>query len=201
MSLVSEPTTAAQSGGDPVIEALDAASAALVAGDPVGAAAALDRIAAPMPQPYLRRPLPIPLIAQVFKRDHFICRYCETWTIPTAVLRAISSVPVLQVRLPYHRSKRVDSTHPIYRSHGATCDHIEPVVLGGPDRDIDNLVTACWACNRTKADQRLEDTKITLAPIASVDWDGLTGRYRAIWDAAGRPDESFHRHWMKAFDV
>ena len=36
------------------------------------------------------------------------------------------------------------------------CDHIVPVMRGGQDR-LDNLTTACFACNRSKKDKLLQE--------------------------------------------
>jgi 5-methylcytosine-specific restriction endonuclease McrA len=36
------------------------------------------------------------------------------------------------------------------------CDHVVPLSKGGSDED-DNLVTACWRCNRSKAAKLLSD--------------------------------------------
>ncbi|MFZ4539843.1 HNH endonuclease, partial [Propionivibrio sp.] len=40
------------------------------------------------------------------------------------------------------------------------CDHVIPVSRGGVHTD-DNLVTACFACNRSKRDKLVEEWKVT----------------------------------------
>ena len=37
--------------------------------------------------------------------------------------------------------------------HLATVDHVIPRSKGGPDKDEDNLVVACFPCNQRKADK------------------------------------------------
>lgn len=46
-------------------------------------------------------------------------------------------------------------------------DHIDPVSLGGTD-DIDNLITACFDCNRGKAASPLTAVPATLAEKAAL---------------------------------
>lgn len=46
------------------------------------------------------------------------------------------------------------------------CDHIHPVAEGGTN-DIDNLVTACVACNQGKSDKLLSDVPLSLAERAA----------------------------------
>jgi len=189
-------------GSDLTVDALSAIGTALATGDLQAAIAAVETISVPAVTPVPRRPLSISLIATVFQRDHFGCRYCGKRTVPTSVLRAISSVPALQDKFPYHPAKRTDSTHPAYRSHGATCDHIVPIARGGNRDRLDNLATACWECNRSKADRMLDQIQLDLRPLPQEDaWDGLTGSYRAIWEAGGRQNKSFHEQWMRAFRV
>lgn len=60
-------------------------------------------------------------------------------------------------QFPYHPNWKAGSTHPAFVSRSATLDHIEPIGLGGDPMDPDNLVTACWGCNRRKGDLRLEE--------------------------------------------
>lgn len=46
-------------------------------------------------------------------------------------------------------------------------DHIEPVSKGG-DNDIDNLITACFDCNRGKSDERLTAIPQTVSEKAEM---------------------------------
>lgn len=43
----------------------------------------------------------------------------------------------------------------------------------------------------------------TLEPIPDTDWDGLTGHYRMLWEAAGSPITPGDRHgkWMRFLGV
>lgn len=46
-------------------------------------------------------------------------------------------------------------------------DHIHPVAAGGKN-DIDNLITACFACNRGKSDRALTDVPQSLQDKAAL---------------------------------
>lgn len=70
----------------------------------------------------MRKRLPPTLRITVFKRDNFTCIYCKTKCIFGSE-----------------------------KGNGATVDHLKPRANGGTD-DLENLVTACKACNRRKAD-------------------------------------------------
>lgn len=48
------------------------------------------------------------------------------------------------------------------------CDHIIPVAAGGSD-DLENLVTACWDCNRGKADRLLDEGTAPAVNQASLE--------------------------------
>jgi hypothetical protein len=61
------------------------------------------------------------------------------------------------------------------------CDHIDPVALGGGD-DIDNLVTACFACNRGKSANPLTAVPQSLADKAAetAEREAQLSGYQAV---------------------
>jgi hypothetical protein len=71
------------------------------------------------------RNLPIPLQWQVFKRDHFVCRYCEKRTVLPPVLRLLSYF--LGDDFRYHRHGLMTECHVAFWRDIASCDHIVPV--------------------------------------------------------------------------
>ena len=112
------------------------------------------------------------VIAKIYARDHYQCRYCGERVILTAVMRLISRLYPIQ--FPYHPNWKADSTHPAFVSRSATLDHVKPIVGGGDPIAPDNLVTACWNCNRRKGDLDLEEIGWSLVEPRDKDWRGLT---------------------------
>jgi 5-methylcytosine-specific restriction endonuclease McrA len=109
-------------------------------------------------------------IVAIYARDRYQCRYCGQRVILTALLRLVARLYPRQ--FPYHRNWKADSTHPAFISRSATLDHIEPVARGGDPTDLNNLVTACWNCNRRKGDLDLHDLGWTLVrPRTHAGWD------------------------------
>lgn len=105
---------------------------------------ALGRPAAPPAAPGegTRNP-PAVLKREVYVRDNFHCRFCGLPVIPPKVLKAFGAV-------------MGDQSFPVGRTnlerHGAALafrgavDHVVAWSLGGAT-SLENLVTACWACN------------------------------------------------------
>jgi 5-methylcytosine-specific restriction endonuclease McrA len=139
------------------------------------------------------------VIARVYARDHYQCRYCGERLILTAVMRLVSRLyPDL---FPYHPNWKADSTHPAFASRSATLDHVQPIAGGGDPVGLDNLVTACWSCNRRKGDLHLAELGWSLVEPRDARWQGLTELFRPLWEAAGRVPLSEDDHaWMRAVD-
>lgn len=139
----------------------------------------------------------ISAIAKVYARDHYQCRYCGERVILTAVMRLVSRL--YPSEFPYHKNWKADSTHPAFISRSATLDHVRPIARGGDPTALDNLVTACWNCNRRKGDLLIEEVGWQLAEPSDKDWKGLTELFRPLWQAAGQPPLSEDEAaWMRA---
>jgi 5-methylcytosine-specific restriction endonuclease McrA len=183
---------------DPVhLNDVVALAVALVQGRNDKAEGALERLAW-VPTPMAPRPEPsIRVIAQVFQRDGYECRYCGQRVVLTAALRLLARL-YPQV-IPYHRNWRIGMTHPIFSLLSATLDHVEPVATGGDPLDLGNLVCACWACNRRKGDLSVASLGWSLRPHAQDAWRGLADLYVPLWEAVGKPTLSeYEREWMRA---
>jgi len=100
--------------------------------------------------------------------------------------------------LPHHENWKAGQVHPAYLLVFASIDHLIPGARGGDWADLENMVTSCWPCNTGKADLLLDEIGKTLLTEDEVrsGWDGLSGSYTALWQAAGCPD--FHSEWRKA---
>jgi hypothetical protein len=101
------------------------------------------------------------VIASIYKRDRFHCRYCGCRVIPTQLMRLVSHF--FPDDFPYHPNWKGGQTHPAFTSRSATLDHVVPWTGGGTN-DPNNLVCACWICNRVKGDLRLEQLGWELRP-------------------------------------
>ena len=177
---------------------IEAAILALVSEGIAAGAAALEPIAYP-PQVIARRPsVQLATAARLFKRDRFTCRYCARKTIPTPIMALLGGF--YPQSFPYHPNWKGGVTHPAIITRSSVIDHVNPGAWGGDWNADENLVTACWPCNAAKSDLSLEqlDWPPPL-PIPDTDWDGPTGVYRQLWDAAGGPAAGGHLRWMAAF--
>lgn len=137
------------------------------------------------------------LIAEIYKRDRFCCRYCGCRVIPTQVMRLVSDI--FPDEFPYHPNWKGGQSHPAIASRSASLDHVLPWSLGGTNNE-ENLVCACWICNRVKGDLTLQQLGWDLRPIpVDSGWDGLTSYYRALWEFAGSPTAGGHPLWLRLF--
>jgi 5-methylcytosine-specific restriction endonuclease McrA len=181
----------------PYLDDLVALTAALVAREEAAANEAASRMHW-TPSPVVPRLEPsIRVIAQVYERDHYQCRYCGQRVILTAVLRMLSRrYPDL---IPYTSNWTAGKTHPVFASLSATLDHVEPVATGGAGLDPANLTCACWSCNRRKGDLALADLGWTLRDAHDDRWRGLADWYVPLWQALGAPAlGDYDREWMRA---
>jgi 5-methylcytosine-specific restriction endonuclease McrA len=129
------------------------------------------------------------LQAGVFIRDSFICSYCGVRTVPLPILE------LLGLRLT-----RGELTPESFLLISTTCNHVKPVTRGGSSAR-DNLATACWRCDATKADSLVgelgwEPPKI--GPRERETWKGLTEHYPMLWEALGEPEPTRHQRWLQA---
>jgi 5-methylcytosine-specific restriction endonuclease McrA len=138
------------------------------------------------------------LVASTYKRDRFHCRYCGCRVIPTQIMRLVSLF--FQEDFPYHPNWKAGKTHPAIVARSATIDHKQPLAGNGTN-DPDNLVCACWVCNRIKGDLSLEQIRWEVMPISGdSDWDGLTRYYRALWELKSCPSEGGHARWVPLYE-
>ena len=169
---------------DPYLDSLDRIIRSRIAGDEEAALAAVTEICFVPPKRIKGWPAKS-VIAKIYARDHYHCRYCGERVILTAVMHLVSKLYPEQ--FPFHRNWKADSTHPAFISRSATLDHVEPIAGGGDPVDPDNLVTACWNCNRRKGDLRIDQIGWSLTEPHNKDWKGLTELFHPLWEAAGRP--------------
>ncbi|CAB4600147.1 unannotated protein [freshwater metagenome] len=111
------------------------------------------------------------VIAAVFARDGWRCRWCTTPVIARHALRRMHLVfPVL-----FPRGDRDADRHALLLAAGATPDHVLPRSCGGTHQP-DNLVTACWPCQFARGEYTMEQLGLMdprLRPPVIDDWDGV----------------------------
>jgi hypothetical protein len=184
---------------DPYPDTLARVIQTRIAGDQTAALSEITAIGFTPPERRVEREPARSVIAGVYARDHYHCRYCGERVILTAVMRLLARLYPEQ--FPYHPHWKADATHPAFISRSATLDHAHPIADGGDPLALDNLVTACWNCNRRKGDLRLDEIGWTLAEPLDTNWRGLTDLYRPLWEATGRPALSEDEQtWMRAID-
>ena len=105
----------------------------------------------------------------VFGRDRWHCRFCCIRVIDPQIPKHLSGIfsefPWGSANLEKHACLAVRASH----------DHVLPRSWGGSNDDA-NLVTACWPCQFSRMEHRIEECGISdpreREPIRS-DWDGL----------------------------
>lgn len=106
----------------------------------------------------------------VYGRDRWHCRFCSCKVIdPDARDRLRKLLP----DLPWGPTNA--SRHGGLIVHMASTDHVLPRSWGGTN-DHTNLVTACWPCQFSRGEYRIEDCGIADPfdrPPVTSDWDGL----------------------------
>lgn len=109
---------------------------------------------------------------QVGERDGWRCRYCELPIVWDGFFKGLD-----EVRLP----NVGDLINDLWRVFGHSLDHVLPVAAGGHNVPA-NIVSACSACNYSKADCLLDeldlDDPCAREPIRDA-WTGLIGRPHA----------------------
>lgn len=109
---------------------------------------------------------------EVFRRDHFTCRFCGLRLISYAALKRLRAM----IKTPVLRSGgRLEDWHPVAAAFRPSPDHVLPRARGG-DNSLGNLVTACWICQFGRMELTLhqvdiEDPRAT--PPPKSEWDGF----------------------------
>jgi hypothetical protein len=136
----------------------------------------------------------VAVIAAVYVRDGFTCLYCGRWTIPTQILRLISTA--FPAAFPYHPNWRKDIAPRAYWDISTSIDHVDAVSTGGDWQAITNLATACARCQYQKSNLPLEALGWSIQHDRQT-WDGLTAHYEALWNELGKPDAREHSTWIR----
>ena len=112
--------------------------------------------------------------SEIYKRDCYICRYCQSRVVDTkALLKMEKIVGAENFKVKGSGNQIRHGVSLVFR---ATVDHVKPLSSGGRTT-LDNLVTSCWSCNYGKYNALLEDMKIDnpfkRLPNPISGWNGL----------------------------
>lgn len=111
----------------------------------------------------------------VWYRDRWHCSYCGQPIFFSPALKLLDALS--PGRGYYHGNGKRGEMLALLENRCASCDHVTPVSKGGDD-SLDNLVAACFECNRAKSDSHPGSP--TPAPIAFARpprWDGFASLY------------------------
>jgi 5-methylcytosine-specific restriction endonuclease McrA len=109
----------------------------------------------------------------VFEGDHYTCRYCGLPDVAKEVLSGFEKVVGVEA---FRTTGTNAQQHGVIHAFKLVADHVIPHKLGGKT-NLDNLVTACPACNYGKDCYTLEQLGLEdprNRPPEKGDWDGLT---------------------------
>jgi HNH endonuclease len=141
---------------------------------------------------------------QVFKRDGWVCQWCERPVIFAPAMRCLEGL--VRQRgfsgpLAYHHSNWSAHHAPLLDQLGAEIDHVK---AGGGD-DPNNLATSCHKCNTRKSNADKEDfaKKWPVIPVKRkygkpVDWDGFSALFAVLVEQSPKPATQEERGWLKA---
>jgi HNH endonuclease len=117
---------------------------------------------------------PLKYEREVFERDNYCCRYCSLPTVAKRVLLAFEKIVGSDV---FRNVGRNAEQHGVVHGFKVVADHVVAFKRGGRT-NLENLVTACPACNYGKDQYSVEQLGISdprLRPPRALEWDGLTG--------------------------
>ena len=153
--------------------------------------------------------VPLPKQAQIslFRRDHWLCRWCERPVIFAPVMRLLER----EVRksghigpLAYYHAHGTRDGAPLLDELWAVIDHAEAFSTGGSN-DKENLLTACNKCNGRKNNAPLDIWKgrAKRRPIKGKygepkDWDGLSTLFAVLAQRDRTGLTAGERGWLKA---
>jgi 5-methylcytosine-specific restriction endonuclease McrA len=153
-----------------------------------------------------RPPLSRELQLCVFRRDKWVCRWCNRPVIFAPVLRLIEAEVRKADRtepLSYYHAHWTRAGAPLLDELGAVIDHVEAHSTGGSS-EKDNLATSCCKCNAQKSAGTVEShrTKHPHKPIRGKHgepqhWDGLSALFAVLAERDPSLLTSSERDWLK----
>src|SRR5688572_14990154 len=124
----------------------------------------------------MRKSIPKPVQLAVWYRDNWHCQYCGAAIFFSPTLKLLETLSPGHGYYDQH-GKRGSMLTPL-EDRCACCDHVNPVAKGG-EPSLENLVAACFSCNRKKSSGELIKRAIDRTEIATRPggWDGFASLY------------------------
>jgi len=154
-----------------------------------------------------RPPLSKELQLSVFRRDGWLCRWCNRPVIFAPVMKFLEreirnagySAP-----LSYHHAHWTRANAPLLDELGAVIDHVEALSAGGAHSE-DNLTTACNKCNGQKSNAaRIEwEKRPKHKPIKGkygppLCWDGFSTLFVILAQRDPLGLTAVEKDWLRA---
>lgn len=153
-----------------------------------------------------RPPLSKELQVRVFRRDKWVCRWCNRPVIFAPVMRLIEAKVRKAGRdepLSYYHLHWTRAGAPLLDELGAVIDHVEAFSTGGSSEGS-NLATACCKCNGRKGSAPLDKwgKRIIRKPIKGKygepqHWDGLSALFVVLAERDPSVLTSSERDWLR----
>jgi 5-methylcytosine-specific restriction endonuclease McrA len=156
-----------------------------------------------------RPPLSKELQLSVFRRDGWMCRWCNKAVIFAPVMKLLERELRNAGRvepLSYYHAHWTRTEAPLLDELGAVIDHVEAFSTGGAHSEK-NFATACNKCNGRKSSAPLDDwsKRPQHKPIKGKygepqHWDGLSGIFVMLAQRDPTGLTASDKGWLKAFN-
>jgi 5-methylcytosine-specific restriction endonuclease McrA len=153
------------------------------------------------------RQAPKPTQVAVFRRDAWLCRWCNRPVIfPPAMKYLVVELQASGNATPlaYYHPNWTRAHAPLLDELGAVVDHVEAFSGGGPT-EIANLATACNKCNARKSAATLADwaRRPRHKPVRGrygepQQWDGLSSFFVLLAGRHGNAQNATDKAWLRA---
>lgn len=154
-----------------------------------------------------RPPISKELQLRVFRRDRWVCRWCNRPVIFAPVMKFLESEVHRsghKERLSYHHAHWTREGAPLLDELGAVIDHVDPFSTGGASTEK-NLATACNKCNGRKSAAPMDEwsKRPQRQPIKGKYgepqyWDGLSSVFMILAQRDPAALTVSEKDWLKA---
>jgi 5-methylcytosine-specific restriction endonuclease McrA len=161
-----------------------------------------------MPSPK-RKSIPVPVQAEVFFRDGWLCHLCRRPVVLHSALRLLQEhvqAHLPDVPLAYWQSNWRRDAAPLLDELAASVDHVLAHARGGT-HDLSNFATVCARCNARKshraASEYLKEArpwKVKGKHGEPTTWDGFSSLFVVLARAKPTTLTPTERAWQRAIE-